>query len=199
MIQQRIGARRYLAYFLFFQINKRYNIYMRYEVPQFIDVKDKIFGPFTLHQFIFLAGGAGLGYLAFRTIPTVFKYPIAAIPVLLGLALAFYKFNGRPFIVMMQAFFTHLFSNKLYTWQKRDAMYEKNMQAKKKKGLFGSKKKESPTQPMVKKSSETPGLRGKSGLAASLDKVDIQSSDGPKMSEAKIKDLAWNLDILDGE
>lgn len=174
---------------------------MRYEVPQFIDVKDKIFGPFTLHQFIFLAGGAGLGYLAFRTIPTVFKYPIAAIPVLLGLALAFYKFNGRPFIVMMQAFFTHLFSNKLYTWQKRDAMYEKNKQSKKKKGLFGmnKKQKKQEQQIVVRKSSNSSGSKSRSGLAASLDKIDIQNSDGPKMSEAKIKDLAWNLDILDGE
>jgi len=174
---------------------------MRYEVPQFIDVKDKIFGPFTLHQFIFLAGGAGLGYLAFRTIPTVFKYPIAAIPVLLGLALAFYKFNGRPFIVMMQAFFTHLFSNKLYTWQKRDAMYAKDSQAKKKKRLFGGKKEQKETSPQqsARQSSASSKSRDRSGLAASLDKVDIQNSDGPKMSESKIKDLAWNLDILDSE
>ncbi len=33
---------------------------MRFEVPQFIDVEDKIFGPFTFKQFLYLAGGAGL-------------------------------------------------------------------------------------------------------------------------------------------
>ena len=33
---------------------------MEYQVPQFIEVEDKIFGPFTLKQFIYVAGGVGL-------------------------------------------------------------------------------------------------------------------------------------------
>ena len=33
---------------------------MMFSVPQFIDVEDKIIGPLTLKQFIYLAGGAGL-------------------------------------------------------------------------------------------------------------------------------------------
>jgi len=32
---------------------------MRFEVPQFIEVEDKIFGPFTWKQFIYLMGGEG--------------------------------------------------------------------------------------------------------------------------------------------
>ena len=35
---------------------------MQFQVPQFLDVEDKIVGPFTIKQFIYLAGGVGMGY-----------------------------------------------------------------------------------------------------------------------------------------
>src|SRR3989344_2665997 len=35
---------------------------MEYQVPQFIEVEDKIIGPLTLKQFIYLAGEAGFSY-----------------------------------------------------------------------------------------------------------------------------------------
>ena len=33
---------------------------MQFNVPQFIDIEDKIIGPLTLKQFLFLVAGAGL-------------------------------------------------------------------------------------------------------------------------------------------
>ena len=39
---------------------------MRFQVPQFIEIEDKIFGPLTIKQFIYIAGGAGLCFILFR-------------------------------------------------------------------------------------------------------------------------------------
>jgi hypothetical protein len=41
---------------------------MRYQVPQFIDVEDKVIGPLTIKQFIYLAGGAGMCFVIFHFI-----------------------------------------------------------------------------------------------------------------------------------
>ncbi len=89
---------------------------MRYQVPQFIEVEDKIFGPFTIKQFVYLAGGGGVCLAAFSTLP-LFIAVFIAIPVGgLALALAFYKVNGRPFVVSMEHAFRYFISHKLYLW-----------------------------------------------------------------------------------
>lgn len=91
---------------------------MRFQVPQFIEVEDKIFGPLTVTQFVYLAGGVGFFVALWITLPLwaaiVFGGPVAA----LGLALAFYRVNERPFIVVLQAGVEYLFKDKLYLWDK---------------------------------------------------------------------------------
>lgn len=91
---------------------------MRFKVPQFIDIEDKIFGPFTFRQFVYLAGGAGVLYLCFRFLPFLlaglFGLPLAGFAV----ALAFYRVNDRPFITLVEAFFRYQIKSKLYLWHK---------------------------------------------------------------------------------
>jgi hypothetical protein len=91
---------------------------MRFQVPQFTDVEDKIFGSLTFKQFIYLAGSAGACVILFYLIPyrfvaILFMLPIAAF----GLALAFYKVNNKPFIRVVEAFFKYAVTNKLYIWK----------------------------------------------------------------------------------
>lgn len=93
---------------------------MEYQVPQFIDVEDKIFGPLTISQFVYLAGGFGLAiglvlYLPF-IIGVLFAIPIAA----LAGALAFYKMNGRPFIAIMESGIAYYLGRRLYLWKKEE-------------------------------------------------------------------------------
>ena len=87
----------------------RYTIYMQYQVPQFIDVEDKIFGPFTFKQFIYMVGGVGLSYVIYRFTPSLF---ISAVPIALVLALsaalAFYRVNNRPFINVLESAFHYI-------------------------------------------------------------------------------------------
>ena len=89
---------------------------MRYQVPQFIEVEDKIFGPLTARQFIYLAGGGGVALAAFSTLPVIWA-GIISMPIAgLAIALAFYKVNGQPFIKTLENAFTFLVGKKLYLW-----------------------------------------------------------------------------------
>lgn len=128
---------------------------MRYQVPQFIEVEDKIFGPLTLKQFVYLAGGAGL-CLAFFTLLPFFVFVILALPVMgLSLALAFYRVNDRPFITAIEHAFGFYTNSKLYLWKQR------------------------PPELVQKQAAASP---------TSLAVV-------PKLSESRLKDLAWSLNI----
>ena len=43
---------------------------MRFQVPQFIEIESKIFGPLTFKQFIYLAGGGG------RNFPNLYNFAV---------------------------------------------------------------------------------------------------------------------------
>jgi hypothetical protein len=135
----------------------------QYQVPQFIEVEDKIFGPLTLKQFIYLAGaGAGAGGLSrvfFTLLPLLLALPLIGIAVGIGAAFAFYKINGRPLIVAAEHGFSYLLGNKLYLWKQRPAV---------------------------------PTLQAKQ--AAPVDPATLVV---PRLSQSRLKDLSWSLNIKD--
>ena len=92
---------------------------MQFKVPQFLDIEDKIFGPFTFKEFVYLAGGAGLCFVLYKLLGLL----LGAIPILavagLAIALAKYKPNNKPFINMIEASFNYLIQDKLYIWKRR--------------------------------------------------------------------------------
>lgn len=92
---------------------------MQFQVPQFLDVEDKIIGPFTMKQFLYLAGGVGMGYLALRYIPWV-GFVIAIVFAAFGGSLAFYKINGKPLVFTIESGFNYIRSNRLYVWRRRE-------------------------------------------------------------------------------
>lgn len=92
---------------------------MQFKVPQFIDVEDKIFGPFTFKQFAYLAGGGGIIFIIYKLLPFwIAIILIIPVGILTGL-LTFYKFNNKPFIFYLQAGMQYLLSNKLFIWKQR--------------------------------------------------------------------------------
>jgi hypothetical protein len=110
---------------------------MRFQVPQFTDVEDKIIGPLTLKQFIYLAGSIGICVVFFT----------------FGAALAFYKVNNQPFIKITESFVKYFFTSKLYIWRNEEKE--------------------------VGKMPEAP----------------VHPSHVPKLSQSKLKDLAWSLGV----
>ena len=97
---------------------------MQFKVPQFIDVEDKLFGPFTFRQFAYLAGGAGLIFVIYKLLGFwVGIFLILPIGILTFL-LVFYKINNKPFIFYLEAGISYIISSKLYIWKQRLAKPE---------------------------------------------------------------------------
>lgn len=93
---------------------------MEYQVPQFIEVEDKIIGPLTLKQFIYIAGAGGLCVVFFAYLGLMFAIILSIPVVALASALAFYKINGKPFIEVLEAGFNYYTRAKLFLWKRRE-------------------------------------------------------------------------------
>ncbi|MEK7614153.1 MAG: PrgI family protein [Patescibacteria group bacterium] len=130
---------------------------MRFSVPQFIEIEDKIFGPLTFKQFIYVAGGAGISFLIFNFVSSFFLAILLILPLAgLSLSLAFYRVNDKPFIDTVEAAFNYALKDKLYIWKK---------ETKKAAGV--------------------------------KDEVDTTTSYVPRLSDSRLKDLSWSLDVID--
>lgn len=93
---------------------------MHFDVPQFIEIEDKIIGPLTLKQFLYLAAGAAIIFFLWTYFHFWF-FVIVAIPVAaLSAALAFLKINGMPFPQVMLAWIGFSIKPKIYTWGKKE-------------------------------------------------------------------------------
>lgn len=70
---------------------------MKYVVPQFIDVEDKIIGPITARQFVILLVAAMLVFVFYKTLDFM-AFAVASL-LLAGVAgvIAFIRVNGQPF------------------------------------------------------------------------------------------------------
>src|SRR6185503_13549615 len=85
------------------------------------EVEDKIFGPFTFKEFIYLAGGAGMCFIVYKILGILIGIiPILAIATFAGM-LTFYRPNNKPFINMLEAGFKYFLQSKLYIWKRRTA------------------------------------------------------------------------------
>lgn len=130
---------------------------MQFQVPQFIEVEDKIFGPLTFKQFIYVGGGLGAIYLLWRVLPIFIAAPLIAIVGAASAGLAFFEFNGRPLIISLESAFFYLVHSKLYLWDNA---------RKTKKATAEAKAAQVPHDVYV-----------------------------PKLSESRLHELSWSLDI----
>jgi len=114
---------------------------MQFQVPQFIEVEDKVIGPFTFKQFIYLLGGAGMSYIIYQLIPSPFSY-LLIVPVAgFSGALAYYKINERPFAQVVESWVKFNFSIKRYLWRKEAAPVKKEaLEIEKMIGSAGAQK-----------------------------------------------------------
>lgn len=91
---------------------------MRFEVPQFIEIEDKIVGPLTWKQFVYLAGGVGLLTILYFTLPFIFFIMFGLPFGALAASLAFHKVNNRPFSIFLESLISYSGKAKLYLWRK---------------------------------------------------------------------------------
>ena len=91
---------------------------MQYSVPQFINVEDKIVGPFTGKQTICLVIGGGLLMLFFSIFDFIFFAFAALIIIPLTLAFAFYRPKGVSVSRLILNKVNFSTSNHLYVWRR---------------------------------------------------------------------------------
>ncbi len=133
---------------------------MEFQVPQFIDIEDKIFGPFTFRQFLYLLGGVGGVFLFYKLLPLYIAIFLIIPWAALSAALVFYRVNNRPFIQVLESWFHFSLAPKLYLWKKA---------------------------PNTNKQAASDANPPAGGLPVII----------PKLSESKLKDMSWSLDVLD--
>src|SRR3989344_340606 len=91
---------------------------MRFQLPQFIETETKIVGPFTLQQFLWIAGGTAFVFLIFMLVKNVLFF-VFAIPIaIIFLALAFVKIEGVTLIVYASYGISYLTNPKKYIYKK---------------------------------------------------------------------------------
>lgn len=138
----------------------------QFQVPQFIDIEDRIIGPLTLKQFFYLLAAAGVGLMGWFFLHLVL-FVLIALP-LAGLfaAMAFVKISGRPFPVIFMSAVNYYLKPRLYLWRSRPAP------------------KPSQLSQLIRGGEPPPAPASLLGAA-------------PKLSERKLGELAWSLDITE--
>ncbi|MEI8096633.1 MAG: PrgI family protein [Candidatus Moraniibacteriota bacterium] len=91
---------------------------MMFSVPQFIDVEDKIAGPLTWKQLLWMIGLGAILLILFKTFDTALFIIVAIPTVLLFAAFAFYKPNGFPLTTFVFYAVLFLFRPKVAVWER---------------------------------------------------------------------------------
>lgn len=129
----------------------------QFQVPQFITIEDKVIGPFTIKQFLYVLAGVVIIGLTFYFFKMFVVIPVAVLVGSFAGALAFLKINEQPFPTIMKNALFYAIRPRLYIWRHEEV-------------------KKTAAAPKAKKPGET-----------------VQTI--PKLSESKLTDLAWSLDI----
>lgn len=90
---------------------------MQYQVPQFIETEDRIVGPLTLKQFIYIVITAAVSVLLYFITNFTFWLIMTVIVGGAGSALAFIRINGQPLLRLMFSAFRYLWQPQIYIWQ----------------------------------------------------------------------------------
>lgn len=113
---------------------------MQFQVPQFIDTEDKIVGPLTLRQFIYVGVGGGIAGALYFVLQTWLWIIVAAFLVGGAIAVAFIKISGRPLANVIFSAFNFYWKPQTYIWQPEHTSME-FAKEEKKKGVIPEKPK----------------------------------------------------------
>lgn len=133
----------------------------QFHTPQFITVEDRVIGPFTVKQALWLGAGVvivvGLNMVFSRGFAVLLSLPVIAVV----LALAFVKIGERPFPVVFKNALFYFFKPRIYMWKRE------------------------------------PGERqdAESQTKVATPKPQQEIKHIPKLTESKLSDLSWSLDI----
>ena len=132
----------------------------QFQVPQFITVEDKVIGPLTVRQALYVGAGVFLVILARIFFEPFLFWPIAVFAGAFVGALAFLSIGGQPFPVIFKNAVLYFIKPHLFVWKK-----------------------------------EIPKKRGEKENLQKKKQQEILIKNIPKISQSKLSDLSWSLDI----
>jgi len=90
---------------------------MQFQVPQFIETEDKVVGPFSLRQFIYVGVGGVISAMLYFVLQTwlfaIFSFFIMSVAV----ALAFVRVQGRPLVKVVTSAASFYWNPQIYVWK----------------------------------------------------------------------------------
>lgn len=91
----------------------------QFQVPQYIEIEDKIVGQLSAKQLVYILGGIGFfAIIWFLNLPSFIFWPLAFIFGSFVAALAFLKINGQPFVTVLNNALNHYTGARLYIWKR---------------------------------------------------------------------------------
>lgn len=108
---------------------------MSAKIPQNVTIEDKLVGPLTLKQFLYILAAAAIVFIAYQYYIRLYLYFIefvfiSFIVTTLSLMLAFGKVNGRPFGIFLINWIKFLFSKKTRSWKKEPREFVKDIKVR---------------------------------------------------------------------
>jgi len=105
---------------------------MQFQVPQFIETEDKIVGPFTLRQFMYVAGAGLLSAILYFTIATWLWLLLTLALIGGAIGAAFVKVEGRPLSNVILSALGFYWKPQTYIWKSEEqsaaAMRQQNQE-----------------------------------------------------------------------
>jgi hypothetical protein len=91
----------------------------QYNIPQFVDSEDKIFGPITIRQFAVLAIGVVIGGFLWYFKPNITVFIISIVPVIIAtVTFTFIKINGQNFDIFITNVVIYILKPTLFLWSR---------------------------------------------------------------------------------
>ncbi len=91
---------------------------MQFQVPQYIEVEDKIVGPLTITQFLYLGSAFLFAFITYFFLAPWLWIFVSGIAGLCAAALAFARYHGRPLIAIIVAAIRYFREPRAYMRQK---------------------------------------------------------------------------------
>lgn len=130
---------------------------MQFQVPQYYDVKEKIVGPFTLPQFLYIAAACGISFLLFFVFQLWLWFITTVILVGAAAALALVEINGQSLTKILFAAFFYYWQPRIFLWQREIEKKELEQVEKIKKELGAHQRLKILAQKIITSRSSLPG------------------------------------------
>lgn len=91
---------------------------MQYSIPQFVEIEDKVVGPLTTKQFLYLVAGGIFLLIAWQFADLELFILLFILTSIIVIPFAFIKINGRPFQIYLLSMIRFFTQPKLRLWVK---------------------------------------------------------------------------------